>query len=75
MFEAGLMAGIGGTLGVVLALALVLIVYQVGKMPLIYDPLLILGPLAGSVLLGLAAGAYPAWQAANVQVLEVLKTE
>jgi putative ABC transport system permease protein len=41
----------------------------------VYDPLLILGPLAGSVLLGLLAGAYPAWQAAHVEVLEVLRNE
>ncbi|PLX83942.1 MAG: ABC transporter permease [Desulfuromonas sp.] len=75
MFEAGLMAGIGGAAGVILAMGLLLLVYRLGDMPLVYDPLLILGPLAGSVLLGLAAGAYPAWQAAHVEVLEVLKTE
>jgi putative ABC transport system permease protein len=75
ILEAGLMAGIGGGLGVVAAAGLVLIVYKVGQMPVVYDPLLILGPLAGSVLLGLAAGAYPAWQAAHVEVLDVLRNE
>ena len=29
--------------------------------------------LAGSALLGLVAGAYPAWQAARVEVLDVLR--
>ena len=75
ILEAALMAGIGGSLGVVVAAGLVLIVYKVGKMPVFYDPLLILGALAGSILLGLLAGAYPAWQAAQVEVLEVLRNE
>lgn len=75
ILEAALMAGIGGTLGVVVAAGLVLVVYKVGKMPVFYDPLLILGALAGSILLGLLAGAYPAWQAAQVEVLEVLRNE
>ncbi|MEJ2699676.1 MAG: ABC transporter permease [Desulfuromonadales bacterium] len=75
ILEAGLMAGIGGGLGVLAAAGLVLIVYKVGKIPVFYDPLLILGPLAGSVFLGLVAGAYPAWQAAHVEVLEVLRNE
>ena len=38
-------------------------------------PLLLAAVLADSVLLGLAAGAYPAWQAAHVEVLEVLRNE
>jgi putative ABC transport system permease protein len=42
-------------------------------MPLVIDPLLIGGSLGGSVLLGLAAGAYPAWQAAHIEILDVLK--
>lgn len=75
MLEAGLMAGIGGGLGVALAAGLVLVVYRVGEMPVVYKPLLLLGALAGSVLLGLVAGVYPAWQAARIEVLEVLRNE
>lgn len=75
VLEAALMAGTGGTLGVLTAAGLVFVVYKVGAMPVFYDPRLILGALAGSVLLGVAAGAYPAWQAAHVEVLEVLRNE
>ena len=75
MFEAGLMAGIGGGLGVLSSLLLVLVVCRVGEMPLAYDPLLIVSSLLGSLLLGLAAGAYPAWQAAHVEILQVLRSE
>ncbi len=75
MFEAGLMSGIGGGLGVLSSLLLVLVVCQIGEMPLAYDPLLIASSLLGSLLLGLAAGAYPAWQAAHVEILQVLRSE
>jgi putative ABC transport system permease protein len=75
MFEAGLMAGIGGGLGVLSSLLLVLVVCRIGAMPLAYDPLLIGSSLLGSLLLGLTAGAYPAWQAAHVEILQVLRNE
>lgn len=75
MFEAGVMGGLGGSCGVLLAAVLVRLVYHFGKLPVLYDPLYLLGPLFGSVLLGLAAGAYPAWQAAQVEVLETLRKE
>jgi putative ABC transport system permease protein len=75
ILEASLMAGSGGLLGVLLGEGVVAIVAKIGTMPLIIDPLLLLGTFAGSVLLGLAAGAYPARQAAHVEVLEVLRSE
>jgi len=75
MLEAGLMAGAGGAFGVLGGVGLVVVVTTFGKMPLVLDPLLLLAVLAGSVVLGLAAGAYPAWQAAHVEVLEVLRNE
>lgn len=75
MFEAGLMAGLGGGLGVLCSLLLILAVCRIGAMPLAYDPLLLAGSLLGSLLLGLAAGAYPAWQAAHVEILQVLRSE
>jgi len=75
MLEAGVMAGIGGVCGVLLGMALVVIVTLVGKMPLVVDPLLLVGTLLGSLLLGLVAGAYPAWTAARVEVLDVLRSE
>jgi putative ABC transport system permease protein len=75
MIEAALMAGVGGVLGAAAAVGLVAVVSKVGAMPLVLDPPLLLAVPAGSVLLGLAAGAYPAWQAAHVEVLEVLRNE
>lgn len=75
MLEAGVMGGLGGSCGVLLAAGLVRMVYHFGQLPVLYDPLYLLGPLVGSVLLGLAAGAYPAWQAAQVEVLETLRKE
>lgn len=74
IFEAALMAGTGGFFGVTLALALVSVICRFGGMPLVIEPLLVAGSLGGSVLLGLAAGAYPAWQAAQVEILDVLKS-
>lgn len=71
--EAGLMAGIGGTAGVLVALCLVTVVYIVGDFPFTYEPLLAIGACAASVLFGVLAGAYPAWQASRVDVLDVLR--
>jgi putative ABC transport system permease protein len=75
ILESGLMAGAGGFVGVVTAAGLVLLIYKIGQMPVIYDPIFIIGPMVGSVLLGLVAGAYPAWQAAKIEVLDILRNE
>lgn len=73
LLESGIMSAVGGCAGVLAALALLTVVYAAGGFPYVYDGWLILQALAGSALLGFAAGAYPAWQAANVEVLEVLR--
>jgi putative ABC transport system permease protein len=75
ILESGLMAGVGGFVGVVSAAGLVLLIYKIGQMPVIYDPIFIIGPMVGSVFLGLIAGAYPAWQAAKIEVLDILRNE
>jgi putative ABC transport system permease protein len=75
ILESGLMAGAGGFVGVVSAAGLVLLIYKIGEMPVTYDPIFIIGPMVGSVLLGLLAGAYPAWQAAKIEVLDILRNE
>jgi len=72
LMEAAIMSAAGGGAGVLAAMALLTIVYLVGPLPYVYDGWLIAQALAGSALLGVVAGAYPAWQAANVQVLKVL---
>ncbi|MGE4194104.1 MAG: ABC transporter permease [Pseudodesulfovibrio sp.] len=74
LFESGLMAGLGGGLGVVVTVILVVVGCTLAKLPLIIDPVSLAVTLFGSCLLGVAAGAYPAWQAANIEILDVLKS-
>jgi len=73
LLESGMMSMAGGAAGVLAALALLTVVYALGNFPYVYDAWLIAQALAGSALLGFVAGAYPAWQAANVEVLQVLR--
>ncbi|MCA1944497.1 MAG: ABC transporter permease [Desulfovibrio sp.] len=73
LLESGLMAGTGGLLGVLGAMGIMLAAARFGGLPFVADPLLLAGALAGSMLLGLVAGAYPAWQASRLQILDVLK--
>ncbi|MFZ5425810.1 MAG: ABC transporter permease [Thermodesulfobacteriota bacterium] len=73
LLESGVMSAAGGAAGVLTALGLLTAVYALGGFPYVYDGWLIVQALAGSALLGLVAGAYPAWQAANVEVLQVLR--
>ena len=75
LIESGLMASVGGAAGTLVSLVVLAVVYRVGQFPSVYSPLLIGGSLAGSAALGILAGAYPAWQAANVEVLSVLRDE
>jgi len=73
LFESGLMAGVGGGLGVAATVLLVVVGCGLADLPVIIDPASLLITLFGSCLLGLAAGAYPAWQAAKIEILDVLK--
>jgi putative ABC transport system permease protein len=74
LFESGLMAGVGGALGVATTLALVSAGSALADLPLVIDPLNLGLTLVGSCVLGVAAGAYPAWQAAHIEILDVLKS-
>ena len=75
IFESGLMAASGGLLGVLGGLGLAAIVAFFGTMPFHLDLILVTAVLGGSLGLGLLAGAYPAWEAAQIEVLEVLRGE
>ncbi|OIN98579.1 MAG: ABC transporter permease [Desulfovibrionaceae bacterium CG1_02_65_16] len=75
LLEAGIMAGLGGTLGVCASLGLVELVCALAGFPYVLLPGFSLGVMAGSVLLGLAAGAYPARQAAGIEILKVLSSQ
>jgi putative ABC transport system permease protein len=73
VLEAALMSGAGGTLGLIASQLLLIPLYTLGGMPFVFDPLLSAGALAGSACIGALAGAYPAWQAAQVEILDVLR--
>ncbi len=73
LFESALMSAVGGAAGVLTALILLSLAYALADLPPTYDVLLVFQALAGSALLGVLAGAYPARQAAKVQVLDVLR--
>lgn len=75
LYESSAMATAGGAAGVAVALALLSIAYALADLPAVYDPWLITQALTGSAALGVLAGAYPAWQAAKVQVLDVLRSK
>jgi len=74
LLEAALMAGCGGALGVAASLGLVGLVCRLAGFPTVFEPLFSLGTLAGSAVLGVAAGAYPARQAARIEILAVLQS-
>jgi putative ABC transport system permease protein len=59
LFESGLLSGVGGALGVVVALVLLGALYALSPFPAVFDPLLIAAVPLGSVALGLAAGPTP----------------
>lgn len=75
LLESGAMSAVGGAAGTFAALLLLVVVYRLGEFPPVFNPWLIGGSLFGSAALGLVAGAYPAWAAANVAVLRVLRDE
>ncbi len=71
--EAGVMAGLGGFLGVIGSLLLTTIIYMAGSFPFYYSFRLCATVSLASIALGVAAGSYPAWVASKVEVLEVLR--
>ena len=75
LVESGTMSAAGGAAGTLAAVLLLALVYRLADFPNVYSLWLIGGSLSGSAALGLAAGAYPAWQAANIEVLRVLRDE
>ncbi len=74
LLEAGFMSGTGGILGVLLAFGLISAAYGLGGLPAVYNPLLGVGVCIAATLLGVAAGAYPAWQASRGDILEILRS-
>ena len=72
LWEAGIMAGVGGTLGVLTALSITGAVYALGLLPFYINPPLAAGVCLLSLLCGILAGGYPAWKASRVEVVGAL---
>lgn len=75
LLEAGIMSAAGGCSGVLASLLLTGGLAVGGIFPFVFDAGLVAGALAGSALVGVAAGAYPASQAAGVAILDVLREQ
>ncbi len=73
LLESGLMSTTGGALGAVAAIGLMIGVSRAGFFPMVLDPETLGLAMLGSAFLGLGAGAYPAWQASRLEILDVLK--
>lgn len=73
LIEAGFMSGVGGVFGVIVALALVSVAYGLGALPAFYNFPLAAGVSVAAALLGIIAGAYPAWQASRGDILDILR--
>lgn len=71
--EAAFMSTAGGVLGVLAALGLVGLVVASGTLPGCFSATITLGVLLLSILCGVLAGTYPAWKAANTDVLKTLR--
>ena len=76
LFEAGLLAGCGGLIGVTVALAIGLLASLVAPgFPAMPPPWAIAAGLLSSVLVGMVAGYWPAYRAAGLDPVEALRHE
>ncbi|MBG0776591.1 MAG: ABC transporter permease [Desulfovibrionaceae bacterium] len=73
LVEAALVSGAGGALGVAAFMALAPVLFRAASLPPVFDAPVLAGVCALSALFGLAAGAYPAWQASRLEILDVLR--
>jgi putative ABC transport system permease protein len=75
LLESAIMSTTGGLLGVGAAAGLSLGLSLAGVFPLVVDQTVVSLSLAGSAILGVAAGAYPAWTASRLEILGVLRDQ
>ena len=74
LWEAALMAGGGGMMGVFTALVLVWAISLTGLLPSYINLSLSMGVCLLSLFCGLLAGGYPAWKASRLSVIKALRT-
>jgi putative ABC transport system permease protein len=72
--EAGLIAGTGGVLGVLVGLLLIFGLSSLGYVQSYYNLPLSVAVALISLLFGLLAGGYPAWKASRTDILAVLRS-
>ena len=73
LYESTLMSIIGGSVGMCIGCLLLIPIYLIGGFPFVYNPFIIIGSLCSSLLVGILAGLYPAWQASSIHILKALK--
>jgi putative ABC transport system permease protein len=75
LLEAGTLSGIGGTVGILLGVAIAKIVQATTPLPAAVSPLTIAAGLLLGCGVGVASGLYPAWRAAKLDPIEALRQE
>lgn len=73
LFEAVVLTGLGGVLGVGIGFLIALIIKFSAGMPTVVTPLSVMVALTVSVLTGIVFGTNPAWKAANLSPVEALR--
>jgi len=75
LIEAVALTMAGGLLGILLGLAIPQAIEKALQIPAIISPWTLVLPFAMAVIVGLASGLYPAWQASRLDPIEALRHE
>jgi putative ABC transport system permease protein len=73
LIEATLLAALGGVVGVALGMGAAQLISMNAGWPLTIDPLMVIGAVAFSGMVGVFFGWYPAWRAAQLDPVEALR--